>query len=205
MTSRETGGYGAILLAAGLSSRFARGDKLLHPWRGRALLSWTTEVLNAVPLTYRSAVIGPHDDAKRQLLEAASFVCVVNSQPADGMGSSLAIGARALPDNLAGVFVVLGDMPSISVKIFGLLRETLEANPSITVVAPTYQNQRGHPVLFRALHLPALRALSGDEGARAVLQSAASTTRLIPVEQDSVLRDFDTEEAFERAPSGDAK
>jgi molybdenum cofactor cytidylyltransferase len=204
MTNRVTGGYGAILLAAGLSSRFARGDKLLHPWRGRALLSWTAEILIAVPLTHRIAVIGPHDDAKRQMLEAASFVCVVNPQPVDGMGSSLASGARALPDNLTGVFVVLGDMPAICAEIFGRLREALEADPSLTVVAPTYQEQRGHPVLFRALHLPALRALSGNEGARAVLQSAVATTRLIPVERDGVLRDFDTEEAFERVHPEDA-
>ncbi len=198
------GAYGAIVLAAGLSTRFVRGDKLLSRWRGRPLLSWTIEALRAVPLTHRIAVIGPHDDAKRQLLEAASFTCVVNPQPADGMGSSLAIGALALPDDLAGVFVVLGDMPALSGEVFSLLREALESDPMLTIVAPSYQGQRGHPVLFSALHLPSLRALSGDQGARAVLQAAVATTRLIAVRQDGVLRDFDTEEAFDGAPRRDA-
>ena len=197
MTSR----FGIILLAAGLSSRFTRGDKLLHPWRGRPLLSWAVETLCALPLAVRIAVriavIGPAEDAKRRLLEAAGFACVINSQPVDGMGSSIAIGARALPDSLDGVFVVLGDMPAVHSEDVGRLIAAFENDPACTVVAPTYQDQRGHPVLFRALHLPALRVLSGDQGARTVLQAAAATTRLVPVAHGGVLRDFDTVEAFE--------
>ena len=193
MTSR----FGTILLAAGLSSRFTRGDKLLHPWRGRPLLSWAVETLCALPLAVRIAVIGPAEDAKRRLLEAAGFTCVINSQPVDGMGSSIAIGARALPDSLDGVFVVLGDMPAVHSEDFGRLIAAFENDPSCTVAAPMYQDQRGHPVLFRALHLPALRVLSGDQGARTVLQAAAATTRLVPVAHGGVLRDFDTVEAFD--------
>lgn len=189
--------YGAILLAAGLSSRFARGDKLLHPWHGRPLLSWAADTVCAAALVVRVAVVGPADDAKRSVVEGAGLACVINPQPADGMGSSIAIGARALPDDLDGVLVALGDMPAVTREDFGRLIAAFERDGFCTLVAPTYQGQRGHPVFFSTIHLAALRALSGDHGARAVLQSAAATTRLVPVTNAGVLRDFDTVEAFE--------
>lgn len=188
--------YGAILLAAGLSTRFGGGDKLLHAWRGRPLLSWVVDTLGAVPLAVRVAVVGPADLTKRGFLEGAGVACVINPLPAEGMGSSIAIGTRALPEDLAGVFVVLGDMPAITRDDFGRLITAFESDPVCRVVAPTYQGERGHPVLFSATCLPALRALRGDQGARALLQATAAT-HLVAIEHAGVLRDFDTVEAFE--------
>lgn len=196
MRSRVRKRYGVILLAAGLSTRFARGDKLLHAWQGRPLLSWAADLVCAAPCVARIAVIGPHDAAKRELLEAAGISCAINPQPADGMGTSLAVGARALPADLNGVFVTLGDMPALPVGIFDLLATTLEDGSDCTIVAPSYLGQRGHPVLFSTVHLPALCALRGDGGASVILKAAGATTRLVPVADGGVLRDFDTVEAF---------
>jgi molybdenum cofactor cytidylyltransferase len=50
--------------------------------------------------------------------------------------------------------------------------------------------------LFSARHFPALAALEGDEGARAVLAAAGSALRLLDIDEPGVLRDFDTVEAF---------
>lgn len=187
--------YGVILLAAGLSTRFAQGDKLLYPWQGRPLLCFAADAVRAAPCAARIAVIGPGDRAKRELLEAVGIPCTANPQPVDGMGSSIAIGARALPADLDGMFVVLGDMPALPVDIFEVLAATLEAGVC-TIAAPSHRGQRGHPVLFGRPHLPALRLLDGDQGARAILQDAAATTRLLSVADSGVLRDFDTVEAF---------
>jgi molybdenum cofactor cytidylyltransferase len=190
--------YGVILLAAGLSSRFAHGDKLLHPWRGQPLLCWACAALTEVPLVARTAVIGPSDSLKRELLEAAGFRCVINPTPAAGMGSSLALGAQAIEDDVDGVFVVLGDMPALTSDIYqALIAAHREPSPEI-IIAPTYAGQRGHPVLFGAAHLPALRKLRGDEGAREIIQ-AATSLQLLAVANAGVLRDLDTVEAFRGA------
>ena len=94
---------------------------------------------------------------------AVSVSCVINSQPVDGMGSSIAIGARALPDGLDGVFVVLGDMPAVHSEDFGRLIAAFENDPSCTVAAPMYQDQRGHPVLFRSLHTARADKIAGSD------------------------------------------
>jgi len=188
--------YGIVLLAAGLSSRFAAGDKLLHPWHGKPLLAWAVANVGAAPVALRLAVVGPDDTAKRAIIEAAGIPCVVNPSPAQGMGSSLAIGARALPEDLAGVFVVLGDMPALPVNIFEALIAAYRRTPGCTAAAPSFEGQRGHPVLFGAAHLAGLRALHGDEGARAVLRAAGSSLLEVPVTERGVLSDFDTVESF---------
>lgn len=188
--------HALILLAAGRSRRFAAGDKLLHPWRGAPLLTQTIKTLAPAPVMTRIAVIGTGDEKRRALLEPQGYDCVENPDPARGMGSSLACAVRALPSGIEGVFVCLADMPLLPPWIFQALAEVLVANPTVTLVCPRHAGQRGHPVLFSAHHLPALAALDGDEGARAVLAAAGSALRMLDVEDPGVLRDFDTVEAF---------
>ncbi|MGD9603119.1 MAG: NTP transferase domain-containing protein [Gammaproteobacteria bacterium] len=192
MTAR----HGIVLLAAGLSTRFEAGDKLLHPWRGQPLLAWAAARVRAADVPVRVAVIGPREEAKRAILAAAEIPVVVNPAPADGMGTSLAVGTRALPEDVAGVFVVLGDMPALPAEIFTQLADALRAQPDRTIAAPVHGGQRGHPVLFAACHLPALRALTGDEGARAILQAHAAQVCRVPCADPGVLRDLDTVAAF---------
>ena len=185
-----------ILLAAGRSRRFAAGDKLLHPWRGAPLLVQTLRSLAAVPVVARVAVIGLGDDARRAMLEPAGYRCVENPDPARGMGSSLACAVAALPAAIDAVFVCLADMPLITPAVFTQLAAALTSTPGVSVVCPRHAGQRGHPVLFSACHLPALAALEGDEGARAIIVAAGSALRLVDVDDSGVLRDFDTVEAF---------
>lgn len=187
--------YAVLLLAAGLSARFAAGDKLLHPWRGRPLLAWSAATVAAAPVAARLAVVGPHAVAKQRILLTAGIRTVENPDPAQGMGSSLAVGARALGDDFAGVFVALGDMPALPADIFAQLAALHASLTAGAIVAPVCAGQRGHPVLFDAAYLPQLRALQGDEGARAVVRTAAVVHEL-PVTDPGVLRDFDTVDAF---------
>lgn len=185
-----------ILLAAGRSRRFAAGDKLLHPWRGAPLLVQTLRALASAPVIARVAVIGAGDEARRAMLAPAGYRCVENPDPARGMGSSLACAVAALPPAVDGAFVCLADMPLLPPTVFSQLAAVLDASPEVSLVCPRYAGQRGHPVLFSARHFPALAALEGDEGARAVLAAAGSALRLLDIDEPGVLRDFDTVEAF---------
>lgn len=185
-----------ILLAAGRGRRFGVGDKLLHPWRGAPLVAHTLATLAAAPVQTRVAVVGAGDTARRALLEAAGYRCVENPDPSRGMGSSLACAVPELPEHIAGVFVCLADMPLIPSDLCARLAAALEAHPGSTLACPVFAGQRGHPVLFSAIHLPALAALSGDEGARMIIARAGAALLTVPVDDAGVLRDFDTVEAF---------
>jgi molybdenum cofactor cytidylyltransferase len=186
----------AILLAAGLSRRMRGENKLLKPLAGRPLLSHALEALTAFDLAQLIVVVGREEQGVRPLLPAFATL-LRNPSPEDGMGSSIATGAAALTPSLAGVFIVLGDMPSVARADYERLAAAFwEAASDAAVCVPLHRGRRGHPVLFGAAHFAALAGLHGDQGARRVLESAAANVVMVEDCSAGVLADFDTPESF---------
>ena len=176
-----------ILLAAGAGTRFG-GGKLLAPLRGKPL------VLHAFAALQKAvdeviAVLRPGDDALRAALLGVGARVVLCPQAADGMGHSLAHGARQVPAG-SNVLVALGDMPAIQPLTLRRVREALDAGAAIA--APVYQGRRGHPVGFAAPLASALCMLAGDQGARALLHQHADIVQEVPVDDAGILTDIDT-------------
>ena len=110
------------------------------------------------------------------------------------MGHSLAAGAASLNDSQAeAVAILLGDMPWIAPQTLRALTEA--ASPS-TILFPLHDGQRGHPVLFGREFWPALTQLTGDEGARALVQAHRDHCITLNVADAGVLRDVDTPDAL---------
>lgn len=200
MTERESGKFAAIVLAAGAGVRFG-GGKLLAPFGGRPLIAGALASALAAPVI--SVVVAIREDPELEaailaldLTDATRLVRVENS--AEGMGASLAAAARALPADLDGVFVFLGDMPRVGAEVATTLIRALGGRDG--VVAPRHAGRRGHPVLFGGDWLPALRDLGGDVGAQALIRQAGA--RFISVETDDpgVLFDVDRPEDLTAAP-----
>ena len=59
------------------------------------------------------------------------------------------------------------------------------------IAAPAYRGERGHPVGFSAQFRNELAALSGDSGARAILERHQDKIRLIDCDDPGVLFDID--------------
>ncbi len=196
MTQSNTGPLDAIVLAAGRGARFG-GGKLLAPLNGRPLIAGALDA--AMAASVRSVFVAIGDDAAlREAItrEARKLVLVPVADPAEGMGASLRTAAAEVPDDTAGVFVFLGDMPAIDPATPASLAKALDGPDRI--VAPTFEGRRGHPVLFGASWLPALRTLSGDEGARAILAKAGERLVTVPVQDPGVLLDVDRPEDLAR-------
>ena len=60
------------------------------------------------------------------------------------------------------------------------------------IAAPSYHGQRGHPVGFSRRHRDALASLTGDAGARSLIERHLDRVSWIDVEDAGVLRDVDT-------------
>ena len=169
-----------IILAAGRSARFraATGglDKLQAHLGTLSVREHTIAAVQASGLPWHvvEAVHTAHID-----------------QP--GMGDSIATGVRACAQ-AEGWLILPADLPLLQPAT---LRAVAAALTSHTVVQPVYQGQRGHPVGFAATCGPALMALTGDQGARAVLQ--ANTPYALAVEDAGCIHDVDTPEALEAA------
>lgn len=189
----------AIVLGAGAGRRFG-GRKLLAPYAGAPLVEGALRTAFAAPVSRVTVVTGfdaaeteavvrasPHVDARLNLVFA--------ERHAEGMGASLARAAAEVADEAAGVFVFLGDMPRVPLAVLQPLTAALALG---VAAAPAFAGRRGHPVLFGPALLPRLRALGGDEGARAVLAGLGEGLQLVPSPDDGVLFDIDEPQQLPR-------
>jgi molybdenum cofactor cytidylyltransferase len=185
----------AIVLAGGAGSRFG-GGKLTALWRGGALIDGALTAAFAAPVRSVTVVTGADDQvaaAARAFAarsgQAGRLRLVHCSDHAEGMGASLRTGVASLPSDAAGAFVLLGDMPLIPPSIFPFLVAAIAAGAP--AAAPSFEGQRGHPVLFSAQLLPQLRTLTGDQGARYVLSALGPRLVVVASLDPGILVDID--------------
>jgi molybdenum cofactor cytidylyltransferase len=180
----------AVVLAAGSGSRFG-GGKLLASWGAGLLLEGALAAAFAAPVRSVTVVIGA--DAEAVAAAARSFdprVLVVHAPDhAEGMGASLRAGIASLPPDAAGAFVFLGDMPRVPTAILRRMAEALAGGAA--AAAPVFEGRRGNPVLLSRALFPDLLALTGDAGARGVLQALGDRLALVESPDDGVLFDVD--------------
>jgi molybdenum cofactor cytidylyltransferase len=174
-----------ILLAAGAGTRFG-GDKLLAPFQGDTVGAVACRhLVAAIPNVL--AIVRPRDDALAAELQNAGAAVLRCADAERGIGASLAYGVRASRGE-SGWVVALADMPWIRSETIGLVADAIANGDSLA--APFFCGRRGHPVGFGRMHVEALAALDGDEGARSVLLASSALTR-IDVGDPGVLRDVD--------------
>lgn len=183
--------FEAVVLAAGSGSRFG-GGKLLAAWGAGVLLEGALAAAFAAPARSVTVVIGA--DAEAVAAAARSFdprVLVVHAPDyAEGMGASLRTGIASLPADADGAFVFLGDMPRVPSTILRRMAQAVIAGAE--AAAPMFEGRRGNPVLLGRGLFPALLALTGDAGARGVLQGLGDSLALVESPDDGVLFDVDT-------------
>ncbi len=179
--------YVAILLAAGQGTRFG-ADKLLHPLAdGIAIAAHAARHLKQAGLDVL-AVTRAGDARLRKLLEDEGCRLTVCAEAALGMGHSLAHGVEEARD-ANGWIVALADMPSVMPATIVRIVDALRAGAMIA--APVYQGKRGHPVAFAHSCGAALARLTGDAGARALLESKRDAVVLLECDDPGVLYDVD--------------
>ena len=186
--------FAGLVLAAGFSRRFGSDKRCARLSSGQTLLE-ASLALPCAQLKEVWVVLRPEDDSAA--LGVPAQVQVVRSEYAAlGMGHSLASAMQAINERSGAdvLAVFLGDMPWIRVDSLGHL---LALASSDHIVVPTYQGQSGHPVIFGRRFWSALLHLSGDEGAKSVLQAHPHAVRRLQLDDPSIRRDIDTAESIE--------
>ncbi|WDI30463.1 nucleotidyltransferase family protein [Hyphococcus flavus] len=183
--------YSAIVVAAGLSSRFGPENKLFAEVAGAPLLKHALASIERAQIGNIIVVINEDSRRMRRLCAVASSI-VVNSAPEQGLGTSIALGASALSDETQGVFICLGDMPLVPGFMFQELAQKASLDSQADAVAPFCKGRRGHPVLFHPRHISSLRTLKGDKGARPLVEENNFIMRKLETDEEGVLIDVDT-------------
>ena len=188
-----------VIPAAGASSRMRGQDKLLMQVGGEALLARQVRlalgtgrrVMVSLPLAAR---------ARRDVIGPLACDCLHISElkeAREGIAASIRAGARwAQGRRAGGLMILLADMPEIEADDLVRLIAAFEAGPDRVVRAAAEDGTAGHPVVFPQRLFTALERISGDIGARGVLEGEDVTKVRLPGQR--ALTDLDTPEEWAR-------
>jgi molybdenum cofactor cytidylyltransferase len=191
------GKVAALVLAAGQSRRMGRQNKLLAPVDGKPLVAHMVDAVLGSRAGPVVVVTGHEEDAVRAALGERPVIWAHNPHFAEGLSTSLKAGLDALPEDVEGVLVALGDMPRVKSAQIDRLIAAFNPSEGRAIVLPTVRGKRGNPVLFASRFIPALREVAGDVGGRHLLGQHADEVVEIEMEDDAALLDIDTPAALD--------
>lgn len=156
-----------LVLAAGAARRFG-APKQLARVDGAYLLEHALRAAAGVPALARVVVaLGAEAEAILETVELHGAEPVLVEDWREGQAASLRTGVAALGDDADAVVVTLGDQPRVDAAT--IARVVAAWDGVASAVRATFDGLPGHPVLLARALFPAIAALEGDVGARAVL------------------------------------
>ncbi|WP_243725300.1 nucleotidyltransferase family protein [Candidatus Thiosymbion oneisti] len=177
-----------VLLAAGSARRFGAHKLLAELPNGEPVgLRAARNLVQVLPDSL--AVIRPGDKELAERLAATGIELIENPDAATGIAGSIRVGVSARSD-AGGWLIALADMPWIRPVTIRSIADALRAGAAMA--APTCGGRRGHPVGFSARRQSQLMSLSGDRGARRLLEAAGPDLCLVETSDTGILRDIDT-------------
>ena len=185
----------ALLLAAGQSSRMG-SNKLLAEVDGRLMVARVAQRLLSSHARPIVAVLGNQADRVDAALGKLPVERVRNPAFAEGLSSSLKAGLAALPEDVDGVIVCLGDMPLVAGRDLDRLIAAFNPLEGRAIIVPTRRGKRGNPVLWAKRFIPEMAELAGDVGAKHLIGEHAELVCEVEMDSDGVLVDIDTPDAL---------
>ena len=189
---------GAVILAAGASTRLGQPKQLLQ-MDGETLVERSVRIARAAGAQTVFVVLGAHYQPIFEVLQSyqPELRVLLNQRWSEGMGTSIALAASAAErHNVDDLLVLTCDQVAVTSEH---LRELVAASHREHVVASTYYDRRGVPALFPEFSFHALQQLSGDRGARDLLQH--EDVLQLPLPGGEI--DIDTPEDLDQlSPSG---
>jgi molybdenum cofactor cytidylyltransferase len=186
----------AVILAAGRSTRMGGPNKLVAEIAGKPLVRIAAEQALASRASPVIIVTGYERERVEAALCGLAVHMVHNPSFADGLGTSLRAGINAVPGEVDGVIICLGDMPQVDAALIDRLIAAFDPEKGALVVVPTIDGKRGNPVLWSRRFFPDLIALEGDVGARHLISAYTEAVAEVPLTGNAALIDVDTPEAL---------
>lgn len=192
------GRVAAVILAAGRSTRMGGPNKLLADIGGRPLVRIAAEEALASRARPVIVVTGHQRDKVEVALAGLDVKRVHNPDFADGLSTSVKAGLAAVPEEVDGAVVLLGDMPQVRAALIDRLIGAFDPERGALVVVPTIEGKRGNPVVWSRRFFPELMGLEGDVGARHLIGRYTEAVTEVPLTDQAALIDVDTPEALSK-------
>ena len=185
----------AILLAAGQSKRMDGENKLTKKIQGIPLIKLSVKNILASSIDELIIVLGHQKEIIEELIDKKEKIkCVFNKNFESGMASSIKIGLDNLSEKTESFFICLGDMPMVSHDIYDQL---IKSKDKKKIIIPTYKGQQGNPVLFDRSMKEKIAEITGDSGAKKILDKNREKIFNFEINNETILKNYNTLDSFD--------
>jgi molybdenum cofactor cytidylyltransferase len=185
-----------LVLAAGQSRRMGGSNKLLALIDGKPMICHVAETVLQSQLHPVIVVLGHEAQRMREALAGIAVILAENKEFSAGLSTSLRCGLACLPGDIDGVLVLLGDMPGITRTEIDRLVSAYCPAEGRMICVPSWKGRRGNPVLWDRRFFSEMSGISGDVGARHLLQHYPDCVHEVAMPGKSILTDIDTPRAL---------
>tara|TARA_B110000014_G_C20056248_1_gene549770 strand:- start:194 stop:802 length:609 start_codon:yes stop_codon:yes gene_type:complete len=194
----------SILLAAGSSSRMNGENKLTKEIKGIPLIKYSIKNILGSSVDEIIIILGHEDDLIRNLIEKNKKIKVFyNKDYKSGVSSSIKMGVKNISLRTDAFFISLGDMPNVNQNIYNKLikarsnyNKKLKTEFKKEIIIPTYEGKNGNPILFSKFMKKKIENISGDFGAKKIVELNKEKILNVKFKSNSVVSDFDTKDDF---------
>jgi molybdenum cofactor cytidylyltransferase len=176
--------FAAIIPAAGFSSRMGVFKPLLPIGQNLAI----EKIINCFKqagVTDIRVVVGFKRELLIPVLENLRVQIIINHNFQEEMYTSVQAGVRTLEDSVNAFFICPADYPLILCDTVTRLVSTYK-DKSATVIYPTYNDKRGHPVLIGSSMRNLIMNNNPEGGLKTLLRKHARLFKEIPVDDPGI-------------------
>jgi len=184
----------AILLAAGQSKRMTGENKLTKEIQGSPLIKHSVKNILVSSIDELIIVLGYQKEIIEKLIDTNEKIkFVFNKDFESGMASSIKTGLKHLSNKTEAFFICLGDMPMINHNIYNQL---IKSKNNKEIIVPNYKSQQGNPVLFDKSMKETVMNITGDVGAKKILELNKDKILNLEINNQSIVKGFNTQGDF---------
>ena len=185
---------GIIILAAGQSARMGSPKQNLS-YKGKTLLQHAVDEATASVCEPVMVILGAYADEIPVKTDSPKVSTIINTQWTEGMASSIRTGIAQMQKNNAvtACIIMLCDQPFVDAQLINQL-VTTQYQSKKGIIACTYKQTTGVPVLFSRAYFSQLLQLQGNHGARRLLTQYQHDTAIINFNSGAI--DIDTSDDY---------
>jgi len=173
-------------------------NKLLLPFAGKTIVACAVDAILRANIAEVIVVLGHEAAAIRNALRGRPLRFTFNADYRRGMASSIHAGLTALSPAAQAVMITLADQPLLETEELNFLIAEFSRAAEKSIGVPTFNGQRGNPVIFDLRYRDEILALQGDVGCKSILIRHPEAVLEVAMPTGSMLEDADTPEAYAR-------